>query len=169
MLREYFEIVKEVSSESLASRHAMKSHFFKLLHAFLNVHKELRPDIGKLSVHASMDDWEKVVIKVEEIVEEIYKKDNIGEIDVITVGELESWGGRYKTVPFWRCQPYFRTVNGEKQNVRTLHVAATEKKAEEQKPKKEKVDSLVKPEGKRKAEDELQSTSTKKAETSNST
>ncbi|CAH2352727.1 tRNA-dihydrouridine(16/17) synthase [NAD(P)(+)] [[Candida] railenensis] len=162
MLREYFEIVKEVSSESLASRHAMKSHFFKLLHAFLNVHRELRPDIGKLSVHAPMDDWEKIVIKVEDIVNDIYKKDNISDIDIITTGDIESWGGRYKTVPYWRCQPYFRTVNGEKQNLRTLHVAATEKK-QETKENEKKAEVIEKADTKRKAEEELEKGSNKKS------
>ncbi|KAK6198683.1 dihydrouridine synthase-domain-containing protein [Scheffersomyces amazonensis] len=121
MLREYFEIVK--TCDGVASRHAMKAHFFKLLHAFLNVHKELRPVIGKTSVNSDFSEWEKIVIKVEELVEEIYKKDNIEELDTITIGEVEKWGGSYKTIPYWRCQPYFRTVDGEKQNARSLKVA----------------------------------------------
>ncbi|CAK7909255.1 tRNA-dihydrouridine(16/17) synthase [NAD(P)(+)] [[Candida] anglica] len=156
MLREYFEIVKEVPGE--ASRHAMKSHFFKLLHAFLNVHTELRPVIGKTSVHSSFDEWEKIVVRVEEIVEEIYQKDNISEIDVVTTGEVQSWGGSYKTVPFWRCQPYFRTVNGEKQNTRVLHVAATEK-VEKTSKKEVKQDAKVQTEEsstKRKPSEELE-------------
>ncbi|KAK6457323.1 dihydrouridine synthase-domain-containing protein [Scheffersomyces xylosifermentans] len=121
ILREYFEIVK--TCPGVASRHAMKAHFFKLLHAFLNVHKELRPIIGKTSVHAHFDEWENIVRKVEEIVEEIYQKSNIEEVDVITEGEIQSWGGSYKEVPYWRCQPYFRTVDGQKQNTRVLKVA----------------------------------------------
>lgn len=128
MLREYFEIVKTCPGD--ASRVAMKAHFFKLLHAFLNVHTELRPMIGRTSVHADFSEWEKIVLKVEEVVGEIYKKDDIADLDVITEGELQSWGGKYKTVPFWRCQPYFRTVNGEKQNARELKVAATQPKTE---------------------------------------
>ncbi|KAJ8141073.1 hypothetical protein OY671_005744, partial [Metschnikowia pulcherrima] len=35
-------------------------------------------------------------------------------------------GGKYRNVPYWRCQPYFRKVNGEKQNARTLKVAASD-------------------------------------------
>lgn len=124
MLREYFEIVKSVPGE--ASRTAMKAHFFKLLHAFLNVHKELRPVIGKTSVHADFKEWEAIVERVEELVSEIYTQPNIGELDVITESEPQPWGGRYKTVPYWRCQPYFRTVNGEKQNARVLQVAASD-------------------------------------------
>ncbi|RLV89228.1 tRNA-dihydrouridine [Spathaspora sp. JA1] len=121
ILREYFEIVTECKGH--ASRSAMKPHFFKLLHAFLNVHKELRPEIGKLSVHAPFEEWEAIVKKVESIVAQIYEQPDIEELDVITEGPIEIWGGSYKTVPYWRCQPYFRTVDGEKQNTRLLKVA----------------------------------------------
>lgn len=123
MLREYFEIVKECPGE--ASRVAMKAHFFKILHAFLNTHKELRPVIGKASVNADFAVWDDIVKQVEALVEEIYAQPNIDDIDVITEGEIQLWGGRYKTIPYWRCQPYFRTVNGEKQNTRVLKVAAS--------------------------------------------
>lgn len=122
ILREYFEIVK--TSESIASRHSMKSHFFKLLHKFLEEeNKDLRPIIGKTSVHASFDDWDAIVKEVEKRVSAIYKQDNIAELDVILEGELKDWGGSYKEVPYWRCQPYFRKVNGEKENTRKLKVA----------------------------------------------
>lgn len=124
MLREYFEIVKLCPGD--ASRTAMKAHFFKLLHAFLEVHKELRPTIGKTSVHADFDHWESIVQQVELLVADIYKQPNIAELDVITEGDVQPWGGRYKTVPYWRCQPYFRRVNGEKQNLRVLKVAASD-------------------------------------------
>lgn len=123
MLREYFEIVRECPGE--ASRVAMKAHFFKILHAFLNTHKELRPVIGKASVNADFSVWDDIVKQVEAIVEEIYAQPNIDELDVITEGEVQLWGGKYKTIPYWRCQPYFRTVNGEKQNTRVLKVAAS--------------------------------------------
>ena len=122
LLREYFEIVKSCAGE--ASKHAMKAHFFKILHAFLNVHKELRPVIGRTSVHADIKNWEDIVEQVEKLVQDIYTDEKIKEKDVITTGEVQDWGGAYKTVPYWRCQPYFRTVNGEKQNTRKLQVAA---------------------------------------------
>ncbi|EMG49840.1 tRNA-dihydrouridine synthase, putative [Candida maltosa Xu316] len=122
ILREYFEIVK-ANERSLASRHAMKSHFFKLLHAFLETHKELRPVIGKKSVHDSFDEWEKVVVEVESLVEKIYNQENIKELDVIVEGPVEVWGGAYKTIPYWRCQPYFRKVDGVKQNTSMLKMA----------------------------------------------
>ncbi|ODV81178.1 uncharacterized protein CANTADRAFT_48244 [Suhomyces tanzawaensis NRRL Y-17324] len=121
ILREYFEIVKTCQSD--ASRHSMKAHFFKLLHAFLNEHKELRPIIGKTSVHSPFEDWEKIVLQVEELVESIFKNPKIEQMDSIIEGAQEPWGGSYKTIPYWRCQPYFRTVNGEKQNTRVLKIA----------------------------------------------
>lgn len=129
MLREYFEIVKECPGE--ASRVSMKAHFFKILHAFLEVHKELRPVIGKTSVNADFSKWEEIVEQVEALVAEIYAQDNIEELDVITEGEVQLWGGKYKTIPYWRCQPYFRRVDGQKQNTRVLKVAASGEKKEE--------------------------------------
>lgn len=124
LLREYFEIVKGHPSSN-ASKHSMKAHFFKMLHEFLCVHKELRPVIGRTSVHADISEWESIVCKVEELVEEIFQKSDINDLDVITTGEMESWGGAYKEIPYWRCQPYFRRVDGEKQNTRVLQIAAS--------------------------------------------
>ncbi|CAK9439656.1 uncharacterized protein LODBEIA_P37560 [Lodderomyces beijingensis] len=121
ILREYFEIVKEVDSP--ASRHAMKSHFFKMLHEFLNVHTDLRARIGKTSVHHTFEDWNGIVEEVERIVGEIYEKPDIKQLDVVKDGPVEDWGACYKEVPYWRCQPYFRKVDGEKQNARSLKVA----------------------------------------------
>lgn len=123
MLREYFEIVKTTPGQ--ASRTAMKAHFFKLLHAFLVQHPELRPKIGQTSVHAPDEAWDAIVAEVEAIVAKIYERDDIKTVDVVTVGEIQPWGGAYRTVPYWRCQPYFRTVDGEKQNTRVLRVACT--------------------------------------------
>ena len=130
-----------------ASRVAMKAHFFKLLHAFLNVHKELRPIIGQTSVNADFSVWDDIVKKVEAIVEDIFAQPNIAELDVITEGELQSWGGKYKTIPYWRCQPYFRTVDGEKQNTRVLKVAASgvaEAKNEKKRPAEENTEPTKK-------------------------
>lgn len=124
LLREYFEIVRECPGD--ASRVAMKAHFFKILHAFLVQHPELRPDIGRLSVHADFAEWDKIVARVEKIVADIYERPDVAAEDTITEGPLQLWGGRYREVPYWRCQPYFRTVNGEKQNTRVLKVAATQ-------------------------------------------
>jgi tRNA-dihydrouridine synthase 1 len=132
MLREYFEIVK--TCPGVASKHAMKSHFFKLLHKFLEEHRDLRPVIGKTSVHAPVEEWESIVEEVEKRVKAIYELPNIKEIDVVTDGKVESWGGRYKSIPYWRCQPYFRTVNGEKENTRVLKVAGENAENSVEKP-----------------------------------
>lgn len=125
LLREYFEIVKE-NEKSIASKHAMKGHIFKLLNPFLEVHKELRPIIGKTSVNDSMEIWEEIVVQIEKLVAEIYDKPDIKELDVITDGPTEVWGGHYKKVPYWRCQPYFRRVDGVKQNTSFLKMAGEE-------------------------------------------
>ncbi|CUM66315.1 uncharacterized protein PRCAT00003977001 [Priceomyces carsonii] len=156
MLREYFEIVKQCPGE--ASRHAIKAHFFKLLHAFLEENKDMRPLIGRTSVHASFDEWEKIVVEVEQRVQKIYELPTIKDIDVIKDGELQSWGGRYKSIPYWRCQPYFRRVNGEKQNNRVLVVAA-DTKGDRGTEVSESLRAL-----KRKAEAPLASLNVKKAE-----
>lgn len=111
MLREYFEIVKTTPGK--ASNTAMKSHFFKILHSFLPHETELRAQIGKTS-KAGFDVWEKIVQQVEDKVAKIYEDPNVN--DDVVLGENETWGGAYRTVPYWRCQPYFRRVNGEKAN-----------------------------------------------------
>ncbi|KAG7663171.1 DUS1 [[Candida] subhashii] len=158
MLREYFEIVRSLKGEG--SRTAMKAHFFKVLHAFLNVHKELRPTIGQTSVHAPFEEWDKIVKQVEAIVEEIYKQPNIEELDVIVEGPVEHWGGAYKKVPYWRCQPYFRTVDGEKQNTRLLKVAgekeliASSAEASEKQKRKLEEEKASEENNKRKLEEE---------------
>jgi tRNA-dihydrouridine synthase 1 len=55
---------------------------------------------------------EEVVINVEKIVQEIFSRPDVEELDKIIEGEVELWGGSYRKVPYWRCQPYFRPVNG---------------------------------------------------------
>lgn len=110
--REYFEIVKcyELSS---ASRTAMKSHLFKILRPFLPNHTDIRASLALLNAKSSFDDYEnKVIIPVENVVNSIFQKTDIEEKDAVVKGDIELWGGSYYTVPYWRCQPYFRPVNG---------------------------------------------------------
>lgn len=110
--REYFEIVKcyELSS---ASRTAMKSHLFKILRPFLPNHTDIRASLALLNAKSSFDDYEnKVIIPVENVVKSIFQKTDIEEKDAVVKGDIELWGGSYYTVPYWRCQPYFRPVNG---------------------------------------------------------
>ena len=129
------------------------------MNAFLSVHTELRPVIGRTSVHAKIDDWEAIVVKVEEIVGKIYEQSNIVELDVVSVGEVQTWGGAYKTIPYWRCQPYFRKVNGEKQNTRVLKVAADRSQKSTVEQDRNEIS------GKRKADDELQVDDRKRIDT----
>ena len=42
----------------------------------------------------------------------IFQEKDIEEKDKVVKGGIELWGGSYYTVPYWRCQPYFRPVNG---------------------------------------------------------
>jgi len=110
LLREYYEIVK--SCPGNASKIAMKSHFFKILRPFLPIHTDIRQQIATCSAKHRFEEIEQIVLNVEKIVQEIYSKPDIKELDQITTGEKELWGGSYKKIPYWRCQPYFRPVNG---------------------------------------------------------
>ncbi|SCV01082.1 LAMI_0G09230g1_1 [Lachancea mirantina] len=113
LLREYFEIVKSLG-ESHASKIAMKSHFFKILRPFLPNHTEIRANLSGMSAKNSFDVWEEQVVRqVEQVVQTIFQQDNITELDKVSTGEVQLWGGSYKTIPYWRCQPYFRPVNGK--------------------------------------------------------
>lgn len=112
LLREYFEIVKSVP-ESKASRIAMKSHFFKILRPFLPHHTDIRSKIAKMNAKTTYEEWDNLVVKpVEKVVQEIFAQPDIEEKDKIVEGEKQLWGGHYKTIPYWRCQPYFRPVDG---------------------------------------------------------
>ncbi|ODV71209.1 tRNA-dihydrouridine synthase family protein [Cyberlindnera jadinii NRRL Y-1542] len=110
ILREYYEIVKDCPGN--ASKIAMKSHIFKVLRPFLEVHTDIRQEVAKMNTKYRFDDVERVVKLVEATVEEIFAKPDIEQLDVITAGDKQLWGGSYKKVPYWRCQPYFRPVNG---------------------------------------------------------
>ncbi|CAI6628489.1 BPK_HP2_G0037820.mRNA.1.CDS.1 [Saccharomyces cerevisiae] len=112
IIREYFQIVKECQ-ESKASKTAMKSHFFKILRPFLPHHTDIRSTLATMNAKATWEEWEEQVVKpVEKVVQEIFEQPDIDIKDEITIGEKQSWGGSYRTVPYWRCQPYFRPVNG---------------------------------------------------------
>lgn len=109
-MREYFDIVK--SCAGTESKRCMKTHMFKALKTFLPHHTDVRTEIAKLTKNSSFEEIEKVIVMIENIVEEIFKKENIEELDEIKVGEVQEWGGRYREVPYWRLQPHFRKVDG---------------------------------------------------------
>lgn len=141
LAREYFEIIKNECHESLASRKAMKSHFFKLLRPFLPHHTDIRSSIASLNAKSSLDEWEqKVVIPVEETVRKIYENPEIDD-SVVTL-EKQLWGGSYKTIPYWRCQPYFRPVNGITADKRVVEELESKKRQAETPLEKEKEKEL---------------------------
>lgn len=153
LLREYYEIVK--SCPGNASKIAMKSHFFKILRPFLPHHTEIREQIALSSPKHKFEDIEQIVINVEKIVKEIFEKPDIEELDKITTGDDQPWGGAYRTVPYWRCQPYFRPVNGVTGDKRVTEAL---KKVDDDTKKAENEEAQTK----RKAEDELAPTEPKK-------
>ncbi|KAG7824693.1 hypothetical protein KL909_001915 [Ogataea angusta] len=110
-VREYFDVVAQC--EGSESRRCFKSHLFKSLRNFLSIHTDVRAEIAKLSRNSSLEEFEAVVKMIEDVVAKIYEQDNIGELDQVRVGETEDWGGRYREVPYWRLQPYFRRVDGK--------------------------------------------------------
>lgn len=109
LVEEYYTIVKEVAEKSVASRHAVKSHLFKVLHPFLPKFTDLRQKIATNSVKKPVSSWEDIVEELKKLVEQNYDEKD----DVVTEGEQEWWGGAYKQIPYWRCQPYFRKVDGK--------------------------------------------------------
>ncbi|ODV90846.1 hypothetical protein CANCADRAFT_148099 [Tortispora caseinolytica NRRL Y-17796] len=112
--REYIDIVKSVP-QSAVSKHVMKSHLFKILRPFLPMQTDIRAMLGKSSPrHDDWSVWDSLVKAVEERVSEILSKPENAARDLeVYEGPLEEWGGRYKDIAYWRCQPYFRTVNGQ--------------------------------------------------------
>lgn len=109
-MREYLDVVK--SCKGTESKRCMKTHMFKALKTFLPYHTEVRTEIAKLTKNSSFEEIEKVVVMMENIVDEIFRKENIEELDSIKIGEVQEWGGRYREVPYWRLQPFFRKVDG---------------------------------------------------------
>ncbi|KAG7889893.1 hypothetical protein KL936_002567 [Ogataea polymorpha] len=110
-VREYFDVVARC--EGSESRRCFKSHLFKSLRNFLSIHTDVRAEIAKLSRNSPLEEFEVVVKMIEDVVAKIYQQDNIAELDQVRVGEVETWGGRYREVPYWRLQPYFRRVDGK--------------------------------------------------------
>lgn len=127
----------------------MKSHFFKILRPFLPQHTDIRSELSKMNAKIPFEEWDTKVVKpVEDVVARIFEEQDIEEKDRIIVGPKELWGGHYKTVPYWRCQPYFRPVNGVTADKRV--VQALENKINEQSLNSDDNEK------KRKAENELE-------------
>lgn len=105
MLREYFEIAKDTPGRASAA--AMKSHFFKILRSFLPHAIDIRNQIGPIK-RGEYEKYEDIVRQVEERVAAIMADES--EQDVVTDD------GEYKNIPYWRCQPLFRVVDGVASN-----------------------------------------------------
>ncbi|ODV63599.1 tRNA dihydrouridine synthase [Ascoidea rubescens DSM 1968] len=128
ILRQYYEIVKSLDGKSYSSLKAIRSHFFKLLVSFLPHHTDIRQNIStntsnmkKLSNSQYLQKWDQIVSDVENAVNSIYSQQNIDQLDQITLLDQKPFGGNYKQIPYWRCQPYFRTVNSLASNKRILN------------------------------------------------
>lgn len=106
LLRQYFEIAKKTPGKA-----NMKSHFFKIMHAFLPKNTDIRNELGAIK-KGQLEHYEKIVGLVEQRVGQIYEKQESDDnnADVIVEGDM------YKEVPYWRCQPYFRVVYGVASN-----------------------------------------------------
>lgn len=105
LLREYFEIAKETPGRASAA--AMKSHFFKILRSFLPHAIDIRNQIGPIK-RGEYEKYEDIVRQVEERVAKVLSEEGV-EDKVTNDGE-------YKNVPYWRCQPLFRVVDGVASN-----------------------------------------------------
>ncbi|GMM27768.1 tRNA dihydrouridine synthase [Martiniozyma asiatica (nom. inval.)] len=132
-MREYFDVVKECGG--VESKRCMKTHIFKALRVFLPIHTDIRTQISQLTKNSTMEEVEKVIIAIEKAVEEIYQKPDIKELDVIKVGEVQEWGGKYREVPYWRLQPAFRKVDGKdgKDVIKSALVEMNSKNEEQEK------------------------------------
>ncbi len=109
-VREYFEIVKSCGEGE--SKRCFKTHLFKALQKFLSTRTDIRIEIARITRKTSWDELDQIVGLIEKAVQQIYLQKDMDKIDQIKVGKLENWGGRYREVPYWRLQPYFRKING---------------------------------------------------------
>ena len=117
IMKEYFDIVLSVKKESPASLKSFKSHIFKLLRPFFEREIDLRNEFGPLNKIFEEDkyDFNTFIKKVEKRIEESMDEFK----DVITFNEEDSNDEvKYFNVPFYRCQPYFRVIDGVKNNAR---------------------------------------------------
>lgn len=120
ILREYYEIVLSVKEESPASLKSFKSHVFKLLRPFFERELDLRNEFGPMNkIFENTQDFklwiDKVTARIEKRIEE--EPDTFG--DIITLDTKNSSAeNKYYNIPFYRCQPYFRVIDGVRNNER---------------------------------------------------
>lgn len=154
-VREYFEIVRSCGEGE--SKRCFKTHLFKALQKFLSKRTDIRIEIARITRKTSWEELDEVVKLIEKAVQQIYQQENVAELDQIKVCRVESWGGKYREVPYWRLQPYFRKINGV--DGREVIKELIKKKNKLKSPDKNtrEYSSL-----KRKAEDQIKHESTKR-------
>lgn len=120
ILREYYDIVLSVKDQSPASMKSFKSHVFKLLRPFFEKELDLRNEFGPLNkVFEQTDEFKLWIGKVTERIEKRIEEDPELNEDKITLDEENSADEvKYYNIPFYRCQPYFRVIDGVKNNQR---------------------------------------------------
>src|SRR5271170_3527175 len=89
LAREYLEIVRELEDPS--SNGAVKSHLFKIFRVALEVHIDIRNQLG---VSRGFEDWENIISMMEERIEK-----ELHENPEVVGGDI---------IPWYRCQPYLR-------------------------------------------------------------
>ncbi|OBA26240.1 FMN-linked oxidoreductase [Hanseniaspora valbyensis NRRL Y-1626] len=120
ILKEYYEIVLSVKDQSPASMKSFKSHVFKLLRPFFEKELDLRNEFGPMNKifdeSEEFKQWiDKITKRIDQRIEEEPEmfKDEITLDDKNTTDEV-----KYYNIPFYRCQPYFRVIDGVKNNER---------------------------------------------------
>lgn len=87
-----------------------ESHVFKILRSFILQHTNNRSIVASMNDKATLDDWKTKVVKtVKDIVSELCSKEK--DKNIIETSPFQSWGGSYRTILYWRYQPYFRGAN----------------------------------------------------------
>ncbi|KAK9462050.1 dihydrouridine synthase-domain-containing protein [Lipomyces oligophaga] len=113
VIRKYVDILKKTPGE--ASLGCAKAHFFGILRPFLAIHTDVRAEIAKIHRGVTVDTHEQIAKHVEQIISDLLTDPINLENDRIVLSQQpsDSSGAVYKTVPYWRAQPYFRPVNGQ--------------------------------------------------------
>lgn len=109
-VRQYFEIVKKCGEGE--SKRCFKTHLFKCLQNYLSIETGIRQKIGRINKKTSWEELDAIVKDIEESIAKIFEQDDIEKLDEIKIDEKEPWGGRYRDIPYWRLQPYFRKIDG---------------------------------------------------------
>lgn len=102
IMEEYLDILDELKDDT--SSHPIKAHMFKLIKPALMKHIDLRNELGRMRSD-QMHEMRKLHHRLKSRVEE--------EISSLTLEQqsqtfTQGVDDQYKTIPWYRCQPYFR-------------------------------------------------------------